>query len=296
MIINRENAMYLWTKTLGDSHKAKDFSGRLMEKGAYGDRNSKYGWNIDHILPKSQGGSDSEYNLICSHIKTNSEKADSFPCFNANNRNFEIIKVKNHFEIRETSNHNTEQIGVNFYDHSSGLAFFKECLNAEYFTVSINIKLVHPNDAIIEFLSELFKDNDSFHIEFNNGVYYLSFVYFNINNKDRVQELLDNCLIFNTYSKYYFTEKNYLNDYAMIFALEMDKYNVSLDYFESRYFQSLEKMDDSIKLQINTLANNNIIHNKVNISQYDQLIRCTDLIPYDYIFTNLKENLLKEEK
>ena len=121
MVINHETAMSLWSKRYGKASKVKDFAGREMLKAAYNDRNSEYGWNIDHILPQSKGGKTTESNLICCHILTNDEKADKFPCFSANGKQFEIIKVENHYEIREksaeqTQNLNTAEEPINFYD------------------------------------------------------------------------------------------------------------------------------------------------------------------------------------
>ena len=68
--ICRELAMSIWKKTYGKATKAKDFAGREMDKGAYDQRGSKFGWNLDHILPKSRGGKDTESNLICCHSVT----------------------------------------------------------------------------------------------------------------------------------------------------------------------------------------------------------------------------------
>ena len=93
MDLNRETAMRLWNKSFGKDTKAVDFAGRTIAKGAYNDRNSEFGWNVDHILPQSKGGATADYNLICCHIKTNDEKADTFPCFSANGIAFEIVKV-----------------------------------------------------------------------------------------------------------------------------------------------------------------------------------------------------------
>ncbi|WP_334972311.1 HNH endonuclease signature motif containing protein [Nostoc sp.] len=41
----------------------QDSSGRLINRYEYGNRHSTYGWEIDHIIPKCQGGSDHIYNL-----------------------------------------------------------------------------------------------------------------------------------------------------------------------------------------------------------------------------------------
>ena len=47
-----------------DSSKyRKDQCGAWIIRSKYGNRNSKYGWEIDHITPESEGGSDSLYNL-----------------------------------------------------------------------------------------------------------------------------------------------------------------------------------------------------------------------------------------
>ena len=42
----------------------------------YGDRNSKYGWEVDHITPVSSGGSDNFSNLRPLHWENNARKSD----------------------------------------------------------------------------------------------------------------------------------------------------------------------------------------------------------------------------
>lgn len=40
-----------------------DAYGAVIKRSEYGNRNSKYGWEIDHIVPDSRGGSDGVSNL-----------------------------------------------------------------------------------------------------------------------------------------------------------------------------------------------------------------------------------------
>ena len=68
MDLNKETASRLWIKQFGKKQKAVDFSGRTIARAAYNDRNSEYGWNVDHILPESRGGKTADHNLICCHI------------------------------------------------------------------------------------------------------------------------------------------------------------------------------------------------------------------------------------
>lgn len=56
-----------------------DVCGKPMMFGAHGDRNSQYGWEVDHIRPASKGGTDDISNLQPLHWQSNMEKADQWP-------------------------------------------------------------------------------------------------------------------------------------------------------------------------------------------------------------------------
>jgi hypothetical protein len=59
-----------------DLIRVDDF-GSTIAYAAYGDRNSRYGWEVDHILAKSNGGTDDLPNLRPLHYKNNIMKSDN---------------------------------------------------------------------------------------------------------------------------------------------------------------------------------------------------------------------------
>lgn len=54
----------------------KDACGAWIKKSDYGNRNSQYGWEIDHIIASSNGGSDALNNLRPLHWRNNAAKSD----------------------------------------------------------------------------------------------------------------------------------------------------------------------------------------------------------------------------
>lgn len=48
-----------------------------MQFSEHGNRDAKYGWEIDHMKPEAQGGDDAISNLQPLHWKNNVEKGDS---------------------------------------------------------------------------------------------------------------------------------------------------------------------------------------------------------------------------
>lgn len=68
MSFSERTIQHVWEKATGvqgyDPHVwRKDQWGAWIRRSDYGNRNSQYGWEIDHITPQSEGGGDELSNL-----------------------------------------------------------------------------------------------------------------------------------------------------------------------------------------------------------------------------------------
>lgn len=92
---------HVWAKATPDQNNdpniwRKDLAGAWIRKDMYG-TDSKYGWEIDHIMPVSRGGQNNMSNLQPLHWENNRRKSDSYPTFttcisSSGNQNINIDK------------------------------------------------------------------------------------------------------------------------------------------------------------------------------------------------------------
>ncbi|MCR5461608.1 MAG: hypothetical protein K6E87_00930 [bacterium] len=310
MELNRETAMRLWSKTFGKSTKTTDFSGRVIAKSAYNDRNSEFGWNVDHILPQSKGGKTADYNLIVCHILTNDEKADKFPGFVANKKRFTIIKVENHYEIKpeketpikEASQKNDDE--TNLYDSASGIRLYKKFKGYQtkkrfVGTVEIFLSGISGADtALTDFIEEMFIDED---VQFVDGSsYYLgTSVKMLVKNYEMpyvedADNLLDKCILLNTYLLYYFKPLGIVDDFDI--SYRVDCYHDRKEFYSEDKHVGFRKpswlRNENCHLRINGLVvKNTSAKDKIEDFDNDDPNCYYD---YEYIYTNLANNLKKE--
>lgn len=311
MNLNKETALRLWVQQFGKRQKAIDFSGREIAKAAYNDRNSNYGWNVDHILPLSRGGKTADYNLTCCHILTNDEKANKFPCFKANTKEFEIQKRQNHYEIvtKNVDQKEEEDETVNFLDVAQGLKCWQQCRadgeNVFAGYAKIRVEISNKSNQLLErygkFLVELFGTEEIFveegttgygnNLSMNSQSYNRAFVFTvivgAIPTREDTQNLLDDCVTLNTYSTYFKNRTGF----------ESIQIVCGMKCYDSRLEMSLKCKKDIVEKQVqfkDLLVIDELV--KINTSAKEDLkdIRTRDgFYPYNFVFKQLEENLEK---
>jgi hypothetical protein len=313
MELNHETAMRLWNKQFGKSNEVFDYAGRKIMKGAYNQRNSQFGWNVDHIFPESKGGKTTDANLICCHILTNDEKANKFPSFVANGKRFNAVRVENHYEIQpvnEDSNGNQNvskesatEDEVNLFDSAAGIRLFEHLKGIQnkprwVGTVTIRIKKV-ASTAVTGFIEEVFKSED---ISYASSEYLtvITARNYDMSSPAEAEELLERCILLNTYLGHYFLPLNYLDSYQIHFDMECyenrnemykreylkDHAKYVPDYFNASY---MIKLPNALSINGLVYLNTDAKKNMPNVSIAD-----TQDVPYDYCYTNLAKNLDKE--
>jgi 5-methylcytosine-specific restriction endonuclease McrA len=69
----------VWERRFGSEEAGEDLCKALIKKDAYGKTDDEFGWEIDHIDPKSKGGTDDLDNLRPLHWENNRARGDNSP-------------------------------------------------------------------------------------------------------------------------------------------------------------------------------------------------------------------------
>lgn len=107
MVIDRDTAMKLWRFIYGEQLFALDCFGTYICREDYGDHEKKrirpngdgrphvYGWDIDHIRPKSSFKDENDANFMNNleplHFSNNQEKSDDYPSFVVSKEKYRVV-------------------------------------------------------------------------------------------------------------------------------------------------------------------------------------------------------------
>lgn len=129
--MEKETALELWDAIFGINNKWQvDCFGIWMYRDDYGEISKKrmrpggdghlhtYGWEIDHIRPKSSFDDESDANFYNNyepmHFENNREKSDNYPHFIVNEHQYRVVKCdlcgKNGFKGYGIINEKDERI------------------------------------------------------------------------------------------------------------------------------------------------------------------------------------------
>jgi len=107
-MIDENIVQQVWEKGIkvdGFDHSQvrKDSCGAFIVRTQYKNRNSDYGWEIDHVYPVSKGGDDNLDNLRPIQWENNVKKGDSFPNYDTSviGQDNANIKSEGHYTVNE---------------------------------------------------------------------------------------------------------------------------------------------------------------------------------------------------
>lgn len=108
-----------WEHEFGSSEIGYDFAGWEVRKGAYGQEGSRFGWNIDHILPKSMGGTDDINNLQITHMDTNAERENKIT-FWLDDILIDGVSCQVSYQVKRVSRLDNDDYVADYNNHYNG--------------------------------------------------------------------------------------------------------------------------------------------------------------------------------
>jgi hypothetical protein len=157
------------------------------------------------------------------------------------------------------------------------------------------------NTAVVDFIEELFGDeNISFGAKTNYTSFYpigssargqniqVKVSNYNMPQKENSAELLDKCVLLNTYLSSYFLECGYINGFEIYYRI---------DCFEDKskmYGYSFEPANYPYSQTKNTLFVNELVLINTDAGEKVEKQPHSEYTEYNYVFTNLSKNLKKE--
>lgn len=118
-INSEQDRLVIWGKAqevegFDPSLYRKDCCGAWMAYVKYGDTSNPYGWEIDHVYPKSMGGDNHPQNLRAMNWLNNRSKGDDYPSYRSSVKAEDNRNVQN--EEVFTVNTDLQTILKNIYD------------------------------------------------------------------------------------------------------------------------------------------------------------------------------------
>lgn len=90
----------------------KDACGAWMLRNQYGNIDSDFGWEIDHVYPRALGGTTVDVNLRPMHWQNNRSKGDDYPTYMASVKavDNENQQIEGQFTVNEVLRNQLSQI------------------------------------------------------------------------------------------------------------------------------------------------------------------------------------------
>ena len=258
MKLNRDGAFNLWKRQYGNAETAIDFAGRRINLEDYGDTQSEYGWNLDHICPLSMEGKTKSYNLTCCNIRTNREKGCSYPFFNANGKRFAVVGYDDETQIVriDESDVIANETGFNLYNIKEAKQYWGKCSDRKNACrlKMINMHVIMPRFMTVDmkrvynFYSEIFSPLKVIITDRVEGEYYAAFGIsaFDLDGNTSDSTCQEICELADLYAMYLRAEYKasvYIGIKEETFESEADMYH--------NFFRTMADYEDTLMLYCN---------------------------------------------